>query len=198
MVVPRAVMSWKGVCIDMVTQRRAVKFTYEDYKHTPEDKRYELIDGDLIMVPAPKVTHQRNTKKLVKLLDDFVEEQELGEVFIAPCDVVLSETDVVQPDILFVSKERSYIVTDDNIRGAPDLAVEVLSPSTAQRDRTLKRTLYALHEIPEYWQADTDAKNVTVLTLDNGEYKVAGIYGEGQTLVSPLLPGFTLEIDRIF
>ena len=182
----------------MVTQRRAVKFTYEDYKHTPEDKRYELIDGDLIMVPAPKVTHQRNTKKLVKLLDDFVEEQELGEVFIAPCDVVLSETDVVQPDILFVSKERSYIVTDDNIRGAPDLAVEVLSPSTAQRDRTLKRTLYALNEIPEYWQADTDAKNVTVLTLDNGEYKVAGIYGEGQTLVSPLLPGFTLEINSIF
>ena len=113
-------------------------------------------------------------------------------------DVVLSETDVVQPDILFVSKERSYIVTEDNIRGAPDLVIEVLSPSTAQRDRTLKRTLYALHGVSEYWQADTDAKNVTVLTLVNGEYKVAGIYGEGQTLTSPLLPGFTLEIDKIF
>ena len=122
----------------------------------------------------------------------------MGEVFIAPTDVILSQTDVVQPDILFVSKERSYIITDDNIRGAPDLAVEVLSPSTAQRDRTLKRTLYALHGVPEYWQADSDAKNVAVLTLVNGEYKVAGIYGEGQTLVSPLLPGFTLEIDKIF
>ena len=182
----------------MATQRRVVKFTYEDYKHTPEDKRYELLDGDLIMVPAPRVAHQRNTKKLANLLDDFVENHDLGEVFIAPTDVVLSETDVVQPDILFVRKERSHIVTDDNIRGAPDMVIEVLSPSTAQRDRTLKRTLYALHGVPEYWQADTDAKNVVVLTLDNGEYKVAGIYGEGQTLVSPLLPGFTLEIDRVF
>ena len=182
----------------MATQRRVVKFTYEDYKHTPEDKRYELIDGELIMVPAPKVTHQRNSRKIGTPLDIFIIDNDLGEVFYAPTDVVLSNTDVVQPDILFVSKERSYIVTEDNIRGAPDLVVEVLSPSTAQRDRTLKRTLYALHGVPEYWQADTDAKNVTVLALDNGDYKVAGIYGEGQTLVSPLLAGFTLEIDRIF
>ena len=114
--------------------------------------------------------------------------------FYAPCDVVLSNTDVVQPDILFVSKDRSYIITEDNIRGAPDLVVEVLSPSTAQRDRTLKRTLYERHAVPEYWQADTDAKNVLVLSLEDGVYKVAGIYGEGQTLVSPLLPGFALDI----
>ena len=182
----------------MVTQRRVVKFTYEDYKHTPEDKRYELLDGELIMVPAPRTEHQRTSREIEFALHIFVTGNELGEVFDAPYDVVLSQTDVVQPDILFVSKERSYIITEENIRGAPDLVVEVLSPSTAQRDRTLKRTLYALHEIPEYWQADTDAKNVTGLTLHNGEYKVAGIYGEGQTLVSPLLPGFTLEIDSIF
>lgn len=182
----------------MVTQRRVVKFTYEDYKHTPEDKRYELLDGDLIMVPAPRTVHQRSSRKIEIPLATYVEENDLGEVFDAPYDVVLSETDVVQPDILFVSKERSHIINELNIRGAPDLVIEVLSPSTAQRDRTLKRTLYALHGVPEYWQADTDAKNVTVLTLDNGEYKVAGIYGEGQTLVSPLLPGFMLEIDRVF
>ena len=182
----------------MATQTIRTKFTYEDYKHTPEDKRYELLDGELIMVPAPRVTHQRSTKKLLNLLDDFVEERNLGEVFVAPCDVALSNTDVVQPDILFVSKERSYIITEDNIRGAPDLVVEVLSPSTAQRDRTLKRTLYERHAVPEYWQADTDAKNVLVLSLEDGVYKVAGIYGEGQTLVSPLLPGFALDIDSIF
>lgn len=182
----------------MATQRRVVKFTYEDYKHTPEDKRYELLDGDLIMVPAPRTAHQRSSRDIGLPLVTFVDENDLGEVFLAPCDVVLSETDVVQPDILFVSKERSYIITEDNIRGAPDLVIEVLSPSTAQRDRTLKRTLYALHGVPEYWQADTDAKNVAVLTLVNGEYKIAGIYGEGQALVSPLLPGFALEIDRIF
>lgn len=170
----------------MATQRRAVKFTYEDYKHTPEDKRYELIDGDLIMVPAPRIAHQRNSRDIGLTLVTFVDEKDLGEVFFAPTDVVLSNTDVVQPDILFVIKERSYIVTEDNIRGAPDLVIEALSPSTAQRG------------VSEYWQADTDAKNVTVLTLEDGGYRVASIYGEGQTLVSPLLAGFTLEIDRIF
>ena len=182
----------------MATQRRVVKFTYEDYKHTPEDKRYELIDGDLIMVPAPRTAHQRSSRDIGLPLVTFVDENELGEVFLAPTDVVLSNTDVVQPDILFVSRERSYIINELNIRGAPDLVIEVLSPSTAQRDRTLKRTLYALHGVSEYWQADTDAKNVTVLALEDGEYTVAGIYGEGQTLESPSLAGFTLEIDRVF
>ena len=191
-------MPWKGVCEDMATQRRVVKFTYEDYKHTPEDKRYELIDGDLIMVPAPRTAHQRSSRDIGLPLVMFVDENELGEVFLAPTDVVLSNTDVVQPDILFVSRERSHIINELNIRGAPDLVIEVLSPSTAQRDRTLKRTLYALHGVSEYWQADTDAKNVMVLILEDGEYKVAGIYGEGQTLESPLLAGFALEIDRVF
>ena len=182
----------------MATQRSRIKFTYEDYRHTPDDKRYELLDGELIMAPAPRIAHQRTSRKIGNPLDAFVDENDLGEVFYAPCDVVLSNTDVVQPDLLFVSKERSYIINEDNIRGAPDLVIEILSPSTAQRDRTLKRTLYALHGVPEYWQADTDAKIAMVLTLDNGEYKVAGIYGEGQTLVSPLLQEFTLEIDKIF
>ena len=164
----------------MATQRSQIKFTYEDYRHTPDDKRYELLDGELIMAPAPRTAHQRTSRKIGNSLDTFVTENNLGEVFIAPYDVVLSNTDVVQPDLLFVSKERSYIVNEDNIRGAPDLVIEILSPSTAQRDRTLKRTLYALHGVPEYWQADTDAKIAMVLTLDNGEYKVAGIYGEGR------------------
>ena len=182
----------------MATQRSRIKFTYEDYRHTPEDKRYELLDGELIMVPAPRTAHQRTSRDILIPINTFVAENDLGEVFIAPCDVVLSETDVVQPDLLFVSKERSHIINEDNIRGAPNLVIEILSPSTAQRDRTLKRTLYALHGVPEYWQADTDAKIAMVLTLDDGEYKVAGIYGEGQMLVSPLLQGFTLEIDKIF
>ena len=182
----------------MATQRSRIKFTYEDYRHTPEDKRYELLDGELIMVPAPRTAHQRASRDILIPINTFVAENDLGEVFIAPCDVVLSDTDVVQPDLLFVSKERSHIINEDNICGAPDLVIEVLSPSTAQRDRTLNRTLYALHSVPEYWQADTDARNVLVLTLENGGYKVAGIYGEGQTLVSPLLQGFTMDIDKIF
>ena len=144
----------------MATQRSRIKFTYEDYRHTPEDKRYELLDGELIMVLAPRTAHQRTSRDILIPINTFVAENDLGEVVIAPCDVVLSDTDVVQPDLLFVSKERSHIINEDNIRGALDLVIEILSPSTAQRDRTLKRTLYALHGVPEYWQADTDARDV--------------------------------------
>ena len=182
----------------MVTQKSRLKFTYEDYKQTPDDTRYELLDGELILVPAPRLTHQRISRKILTRLDSFVTENDLGEVFDAPADVVLSDFNVVQPDILFVSNERSHIMTDANVQGAPDLVIEVLSPSTAQRDRTIKRDLYAQHGVPEYWQADEDARNVQVLTLVDGEYEVAGIYGEGQTVVSPLLPDLRLAVDDLF
>ena len=182
----------------MTTQTAKVKHTYEDYKRTPDDLRYELLDGELILSPSPRTAHQRTSKRILKPLDDFVEQNKLGEVFHAPYDVVLDDFNVVQPDILFVSSERASIITEDNIQGAPDLIIEILSPSTARRDRTQKRDLYARREVKEYWQADTDAKSVTALTLENGVYRIAGIYTEGQTLTSPLLQSFTLSIATIF
>ena len=103
----------------MATQRSRIKFTYEDYRHTPEDKRYELLDGELIMVLAPRTAHQRTSRDILIPINTFVAENDLGEVFIAPCDVVLSDTDVVQPDLLFVSKERSHIINEDNIAALP-------------------------------------------------------------------------------
>ena len=182
----------------MTTQAARTKLTYADYMQTPDDIRYELLDGELILAPSARTAHQRTTRKVLRRLDDFVEENELGEVFVAPYDVVLDDFNVVQPDILFVSNERSHIITDLNIQGAPDLVIEILSPSTARRDKTQKRDLYAQHEVPEYWQADTDAGSVIVLTLEDGAYRVAGIYAKGQTVVSPLLPGFSLNVDDVF
>ena len=182
----------------MTTQTAKVKYTYEDYMRTPDDIRYELLDGELILCPSPHTAHQRTSRDTFLPLMTFVEGNELGEAFHAPCDVVLDDFNVVQPDILFVSNERAHIVTDLNIQGAPDLVIEILSPSTAQRDKTQKRDLYARHDVKEYWQSDTDAKSVLVLTLENGEYRVAGIYTAGQTIVSPLLPGFSLSVDDIF
>ncbi|MDE2688627.1 MAG: Uma2 family endonuclease [Chloroflexota bacterium] len=182
----------------MTTQTAKVKYTYEDYMQTPDDIRYELLDGELILSPSARTAHQRSVGKIFKRLSDFVMQNELGEVFIAPYDVVLDNFNVVQPDILFVSNERTHIITELNIRGAPDLVIEVLSPSTAQRDRTQKRDLYAQHDVKEYWQSDTDAKSVQVLTLENGVYRVAGIYTAGQTILSPLLQGFSLNVDEIF
>ena len=181
----------------MVSVKIQNKFTYEDYKNTPDDVRYELLDGELVMVPAPGMFHQTTSKKLFWNLQP-VEEQGLGLVFHAPTDVKFTDTDTVQPDIVFVSAERTHIITEDNIRGAPDLVMEILSPSTANRDRTFKRTLYERHGVGEYWMVDTDAKNITVLILGEDGYQLAGIYGEGQTLTSPTLTGFSLDMDDVF
>ena len=113
----------------MATVQPVVKFTYEDYRTAPEDKRYELLDGDLLMTPAPTLKHQRAQVRLGTRLARLIEEQALGDFFFAPCDVVLSDTDVVQPDLLFVSKEREHLLRGgDNVQGAPDLVIEILSP----------------------------------------------------------------------
>ena len=183
----------------MLSPNPAVKFTYEDYRHTPDDQRYELLDGELIMPPAPDLRHQRIGIRLGSLLHAFVQERDLGEVFLPPCDVVLSNTDVVQPDLLFVSHERAHLLLGgDNVSGAPDLVVEILSSSTAGRDRTLKRALYARHGVGEYWLVDPDARTVTVLGLGGEDFEVAAVYGEGQTMASPTLAGFSAGLNQIF
>ena len=183
----------------MLSPTPAVKFTYEDYQHTSDDQRYELLDGELIMVPAPNLGHQRIDTRLGWRLAQFVEERDLGEVFFAPCDVVLSNTDVVQPDLLFVSNERAHLLLGGaNVLGAPDLVVEILSPSTAGRDQTLKRALYAKHGVQEYWLVDPDARTATVLRLAGGAFEVVALYGEGETMTSPVLEGFSADLNEIF
>ena len=118
-------------------------------------------------------------------------------MFFAPLDVILSNFDVVQPDLIFVSNARAHII-QDYIRGAPDLLVEILSPSTERRDRVVKRNLYARHGVGEYWLVDPYAKTITVLILGADGYDTRAVYGEGDTLASPTLPGFALDISLIF
>ena len=182
----------------MVSPRPKIKLTYEDYAKTPDDERYELIDGELLMVPSPNRYHQEVVIDLGTLFNIFVRGNDLGRVYVAPFDVVLSDTNVVQPDVIFVSRERLGIITHANIQGAPDLVVEVRSPSTAQRDLTVKRSLYAEHGVKEYWMVDPEARTVTVLLLRNGGFEEVGIYRKGQVLSSPTLPGFALNLDEIF
>ncbi|MEW6675939.1 MAG: Uma2 family endonuclease [Nitrospirota bacterium] len=119
------------------------RYTYEDYLKTPEDERYELIGGELLITPSPIPNHQRISRKLEFMLEKFVTENNLGEVFYAPCDVYLDEENVVQPDILFISKERLNIISEKNIQGAPDLVIEIISENTAYRDLVQKKRLYA-------------------------------------------------------
>jgi len=113
----------------------AIRFAYQDYLQLPEDRWYEIVDGDLYRVPAPGPYHQKVSRNLEFHLHQHVTANHLGEVLDAPCDVVLSDADVIQPDLLFIATSRLSIITDTNIQGAPDLVVEILSPATEQRDR---------------------------------------------------------------
>ena len=182
----------------MVVAKPAAKLTYEDYRKTPEDERYELLDGELVMTAAPNIAHQRISSRLERRLAVFVEERGLGEIFRAPTDVALSDTDVVQPDILFVPGDRSDIITADDVQGAPDLVVEVLSPTTAKRDWRDKLDLYSKHGVREFWLVDPQTEIVWVLLPKEGSLRVAAIYGKGDTLTSPMFEAFTLDLDQIF
>ena len=176
------------------------KFTYEELRDMPQDgKRYELLDGEVYMAPSPNVKHQQVLGRLFRALARFVEERGLGEVFVAPLDVVLGENSVVQPDILFVRKERLVSVTPLFVNGPPDLVVEVLSPSNADFDRQTKRRAYAAAGVPEVWYVDPRDDSVEVLRLAaEGSYVVAGTFSRDQTLVSQTLPGFELSVSRVF
>ena len=182
----------------MVVTSARIKFTYEDYCNAPEDKRYELHDGDLVVVPAPKEQHQDTVGTIFIALSLFVRRLKLGRVYVAPFDIVFSNHDVVQPDVIFVSDEREHVITPDNIQGAPDLVIEVLSPSTAHRDRTFKRALYSRHGVGEFWLVDTEARTIEVLLLGSDGYETVATYGAGEVLTSPTLTDFTLKIDDIF
>ncbi len=177
-----------------------IKFTYKDYKSLPESetKRYELIEGELIVVPSPNEYHQRISGRLEFILRAFVEGKNLGRVYDAPFDVVFSKEDVVQPDILFISKARSKIITEEEIRGAPDLVIEIFSPATAERDRTYKKTLYARHGVQRYWIVDPEEKTVEVMTLGKAGFESSGVYGKMDTLKSTIFFGLTINLSDVF
>ena len=182
----------------MVTAEPKIKLTYDDYAKTPEDERYELIDGVLIMVGSPNREHQTIQVEIGWRVVTFVKDGDLGWVFNPPFDVLLTDHDVVQPDLIFVSRERERVITDANIQGAPDLVVEILSPSSATRDRRDKFDLYARHGVAEYWLISPEARIVRVFVLRDGVFDEVGRYGENDTLTSATLEGLEIDLSEVF
>ena len=186
----------------MASRSLELKFTYEDFLLFPEDgKRHELIDGDHFVTPAPNTRHQRISKRLLTALENFLQQHSLGEVLSAPCDVVLSDVDIVEPDLLFVSAAQHAIITTLNIQGPPDLVVEILSDSTRKTDEVIKRKLYERYRVKEYWIIDPDLDTIKIYRMEpeEGYLPPRTLTQEHQdTLTTSLLPGFQIPLTELF
>ena len=170
--------------------------TYEDLPETPDERlRYEIIGGRMVVTPVPVPVHQEVCSRLGTWSCVFVGENKLGRVYTSAPDVRLSPHDVVVPDLVFVSNERRHIVGPNVIDGAPDLIVEVLSPSTRARDRREKAELYARAGVREYWLVDARARAVTVRDLETGEESTVRQTGVVRSVV---LPGFEVDVAELF
>lgn len=173
--------------------------TYDDYLALPADgKRYEIIDGELSMTPAPSTRHQEIVTRLLVLIGSHVAKHHLGVLLSAPTDVVLSMIDTVQPDILFVSQSRIRIVATNNVVAIPDLIVEVVSPSSTQRDRGEKWKLYQKYELPEYWIVDPDSQTIDLFTYFDHHLNLVETLKSGQQLRSRQIEGLVLNVHEVF
>ena len=179
-----------------------VKLTYDDFVQFPDDgKRHELIDGEHYVTPSPNTKHQTIALNLAGHLWSYVHKHRTGRVFTAPFDVVFSDFDIVEPDLLFVSKARQAdVLTAKHVRGAPDLVVEIGSPSTRKRDETIKRRLYERFGVSEYWIIDPELDAIKVYRTTDGRFeRVAELSLErDDVLESPLFPNFALRLFDIF
>jgi Uma2 family endonuclease len=168
--------------------------TYRDYAALPDDgRRYELYEGEIEVTPSPSTRHQAVSRNLVMLLGAYLKENNRGVLFHAPVDLILSDTTVLQPDLLVVVRGRENIISQRGIEGPPDLVVEVLSPSTAARDRAGKAQLYARYGVRHYWLVDPDARRIECLELEGAAYaQRRSLDGDG-VLESGLFAGLPIK-----
>ena len=174
------------------------RLNYDDFCLLPDDgKRREIVNGELFVAPSPETIHQRSVVRLLVRLGQFVESHKLGEVFVGLFDVVLSEFDVVEPDLLYISNARSSVLTKKNVQGAPDLMIEVISKSTAIRDRTIKLKLYGRFGVDEYWIIDPAGPSAEIYLRGEEGLTLAARLCAEDALTSPLFPGFSLSLRKL-
>ena len=187
---------------DMAPQNRGVKLTYDDYVLFPDDgQRHELIDGEHYVTPSPNTKHQRVLASLHLMIGGWLEEHRTGQVFFAPFDVVFTDFDVVEPDLLYMSNERAAtVITPKHVRGAPELVVEIGSRGTRKRDQTIKPRLYERAGVTEYWFVDPEVDVVRVYRRAGPRFAPAFALSReaGDVLTTPLLTGLDLPLTRIF
>ena len=176
-----------------------VVLNYKDYESLPNDgRRYEIHDGELSATLVPSPQHQRVIGRLFRALEAHVETQGLGEVFIAPIDVILSDTAIVQPDLVYLATDRLQLVSSRGIEGSPTLAVEVLSPFSVLIDRHTKFQLYARYEIPYYWIVDLESRALEAYVLSEGRYALAAKAAGEESLSPPPFGDLVLPLAPLW
>lgn len=176
-------------------------FTYADYLKLPEEPgfRFEVLEGCLLKEPSPSVKHQRVSRALGYHLKTYFDTHDPpGEIFFAPLDVTLSHSNVLQPDILFVSSLRKGIIGKERVDGAPDLVVEIMSPSNRRKDRLCKMDIYRKAGVLHYWLVDPEENTLEAFALKGGYYSLVAAAGPGDTFYHPVFPGLSLDPGELF
>lgn len=175
------------------------KLTVDEYMELPNDgKRYQILDGELDVTPAPRPRHQKILGRMFSILERALDLKGQGDVYIAPTDVILDDFNVLQPDLLFVRKERTHIIEDDNIKGTPDLIVEVFSPSTRRTDVLVKARIYERFGVPSYWTLDPDIDRMELFRLEGPAYVLAAAGSSPEVLRPSEFPGLELPLAEVF
>lgn len=176
-----------------------IVLSYEDYVRLPDDRnRYEILDGELAVTPAPSPEHQRVSLNLTLVLGNHVRAVKLGHLYCAPIDLILAPTTVLQPDLAFISIERQGIVTARGIEGSPDLIIEILSAGTARTDRTTKAHLYARYGIRHYWIVDPESRTLEAYSLAAETYRLDHHLSGSAEFTPALFPGLTIRLADLW
>lgn len=179
----------------MIGQPKTRMTAAEFFARPESNEPTELIKGELIVSPAPIPMHQRCSRRLLITLDTLIPD---GELFDAPIDLLLDGENILQPDLVWVSARGRCTITDKLLQGPPELIIEILSPGTTRRDRDDKFEIYERHAITEYWMVDPLEAYVEVYTHRNGSYARQGVYGVGESFVSAVVGGQTVDLNRVF
>lgn len=180
------------------TAKKSERLTVIDYLAMPDAVRCQLIDGGMVMEPAPSAPHQVILGNLYVLLSTHVDQNQLGRVFLAPFDVYFTVEDVMQPDLCFFSRERVGHLMRAGARGAPNLAVEILSPSSEKIDRVQKRKIYARERVMEYWLIDPEVRRIEIFDFPRDSERAIRVVSENEGFTSPLLPGICIRAEAVF
>ncbi|MDQ7822581.1 MAG: Uma2 family endonuclease [Candidatus Eremiobacteraeota bacterium] len=183
---------------DLVRPERP-PLTYEDYAAFPDDRnRYEIMEGELYMTPGPGTKHQKLSGRLFSILSTYIEHLEEGSFYYAPLDVILDNRTVMQPDLLYLSKERASLESERGIEGPPDLVIEILSPSSMRNDRVFKFRIYAKYRIEWYWMLDPDTKVLEEYALSGEGYTLVAQINGDEPFRPRLFPGLSLDLSRVW